>query len=89
MTKAKIFWSGHSQAVRLPKELRFEAQVLEVAIRREGDRLILEPIEAERWPEDFWGAFGDLPADFERPRQRGRFELSSIAAALRSATSTA
>jgi antitoxin VapB len=69
MTKAKIFWSGHSQAVRLPKELRFETQVREVAIRREGDRLILEPIEAERWPEDFWGAFGGLPADFERPRQ--------------------
>jgi antitoxin VapB len=39
---AKIFWSGRSQAVRLPKEFRFDGT--EVRIRREGDRVILEPV---------------------------------------------
>jgi len=34
MNKAKIFWSGRSQAVRLPKEFRFETD--EVSIRRHG-----------------------------------------------------
>lgn len=32
---AKLFWSGRSQAVRLPKEFRFEGN--EVRIRREAD----------------------------------------------------
>lgn len=77
MTKAKIFWSGHSQAVRLPKPFRFDRETREVAIRREGNRVILEPVEPERWPEDFWKAFGNMPEGFERPRQvrRAREEL--------------
>lgn len=45
---AKVFWSGRSQAVRLPKEFRFDAS--EVRIVREGDKVILEPIEtANEW----------------------------------------
>jgi len=39
MTKAKIFRSGNSQAVRLPKEFRFD--VKEVEIFRRGDEVIL------------------------------------------------
>ncbi len=43
---AKLFWTGRSQAVRLPKEFRFEGS--EVRIRKDGDRVILEPGE-EGW----------------------------------------
>jgi antitoxin VapB len=52
MTKklAKLFTSGGSQAVRLPKEFRFEGS--EVAIRRDGDAVILEPVERD-W-KAFW-----------------------------------
>jgi len=39
MAKAKIFRSGNSQAVRLPKEFRFE--VKEVEIFRQGNEIIL------------------------------------------------
>jgi antitoxin VapB len=46
MAKAKLFWTGRSQAVRLPKEFRFAGQ--EVRIRREGQAVILEPI-ADDW----------------------------------------
>ena len=44
---AKIFWTGRSQAVRLPKEFRFEGK--EVRIRRDGDKVILEPVEEDDW----------------------------------------
>jgi antitoxin VapB len=40
--RAKLFRSGGSQAVRLPKGYRFEGQD-EVAIYRVGSRVILEP----------------------------------------------
>ena len=46
MNTAKIFWSGRSQAVRLPKEFRFDSS--EVRIRRQGNAVILEPI-AQDW----------------------------------------
>ena len=39
--RAKVFWSGRSQAVRLPKEFRFDEE--EVVIRKIGDLVILLP----------------------------------------------
>ena len=39
MSKARIFNSGNSQAVRLPKEFRFDVQ--EVEIFRRGDEVVL------------------------------------------------
>lgn len=39
--EAKIFQSGNSQAVRIPKEFRFEAS--EVEIFKRGDEVILKP----------------------------------------------
>lgn len=39
---AKIFMNGRSQAVRIPKGLAFEG-ITELIIRRDGQRLILEP----------------------------------------------
>lgn len=47
---AKIFWSGRSQAVRLPKEYRFEGT--EVHIRREGSRIILTPADVDYTADD-------------------------------------
>ena len=38
---AKVFQSGNSQAVRLPKEFRFD--VTEVEIFRRGEEVILRP----------------------------------------------
>lgn len=72
MATAKIFWSGNSQAVRLPREFRFSSDTQEVEIRRDGEQLILEPVRREDWPEEFWGAFGGLPEGFERPQQVGQ-----------------
>jgi len=59
---AKVFWSGRSQAVRLPKEFRFDAS--EVRIRRLGNAVLLEPI-ADGWA---WldALVGPVDAEFER-----------------------
>jgi len=40
--RAKLFWIGRSQAVRLPKEFRIEG--VRVSIRRMGAGVLLEPI---------------------------------------------
>ena len=69
MSTAKIFCSGNSQAVRLPRDFRFPAGTDEVEIHREGDRLVLMPVQREDWPEDFWRAFEGMSDDFERPAQ--------------------
>ncbi|NRP15387.1 antitoxin [Marinobacterium sp. xm-a-152] len=39
--EAKIFQSGNSQAVRIPKEFRFSAT--EVEIFKRGDEIVLKP----------------------------------------------
>ncbi len=73
MARAKIFQHGGSQAVRLPKEFRFE--VAEVDIRKEGDAVILEaPKTRKRTPEEmkaFWEKIDALRGDeeFVRPEQ--------------------
>jgi antitoxin VapB len=74
MERAKIFWSGRSQAVRLPKDFRFPGE--EVRIRRHGSAVILEPM-AEDWAwldsivgkldEDFAQAVQEPSDEQERP----------------------
>jgi antitoxin VapB len=44
MNKAKLFKNGRSQAVRLPKEFRFDGD--EVFIKKVGDAVILIPYHA-------------------------------------------
>ena len=52
-TTAKLFKNGRSQAVRLPKEFRFKGT--EVKIRKEGNKVILEPAETSEWPAGWRG----------------------------------
>ena len=75
MDTAKVFWSGRSQAVRLPKAFRFEGD--EVRIRRHGETVILEPISLNwDWLDrvtgpvdaDFAKATAEEPLDQVRPR---------------------
>lgn len=62
---ARVFRTGRSQAVRLPKEFRFDTDT--VLIHREGSSVILEP--SRDWPEGYVESFAGVPADFERPAQ--------------------
>lgn len=74
MDVAKIFWSGRSQAVRLPRSFRFEGD--EVRIRRHGAAVILEPIATDwAWLDpliapvdaDFAAAAAEQPEEQKRP----------------------
>ena len=64
-TRAKLFQNGGSQAVRLPRSCRFPEQG-EVLVRREGRRVILEPVD--EWPASFERCLGAWPEEIERPR---------------------
>lgn len=59
---AKVFMSGRSQAVRLPKRFRFPEGCDEVAIRQVGRHLILSPRFAD-W-EDYWANSARPEKDF-------------------------
>ena len=75
MQIAKIFMNGRSQAVRLPKDFRFDTN--EVYIRKEGDCVIISA-KPPSWDEffDTATAFGDdFMADREdRPPQERDFD---------------
>ena len=79
MDTAKVFWSGRSQAVRLPKAFRFEMD--EVRIRRHGRAVILEPIATDwAWLDALVAPVDD---DFEqavreRPQEQERASLDYL-----------
>lgn len=70
--RAKLFRNGGSQAVRLPKECRFD-EGDEVLVRREGRRVILEP--ADEWPDRFRDCLGAWSGEIPRPRQQDLEDL--------------
>jgi antitoxin VapB len=70
MKTAKVFKSGNSQAVRLPKEFQIDAK--EVEIFKENGNLILRPViktweaylkHGRRFTEDFPDRIADQPAE--------------------------
>lgn len=74
METAKVFWSGRSQAVRLPRAFRFATE--EVRIRRHGQAVILEPLATDwAWldalvaplDDDFTEAVQEQASPQERP----------------------
>jgi len=77
METAKIFWSGRSRAVRLPKEFRFKGD--QVRIRRHGSAVILEPIANDwSWLDAVAGPLDDefVKAATEQPEEQDRPELN-------------
>jgi antitoxin VapB len=71
---AKVFKTGRSQAVRIPKEYRFACD--EVFIEKEGERIILTPRprtwreyfdRAPRFPDDYPEDIEELPSQDREP----------------------
>ncbi len=60
METAKLFQNGSSQAVRLPKAFRIQGN--EVKIYKNGNRVILEPIETT-W-DSLFESLSEFPEDF-------------------------
>ena len=68
--RARIFKNGGSQAVRLPKSCRFDDDQVEVLVRREGRRVILEPEPADEWTEQFLSSLGSWDEEMPRPHNK-------------------
>jgi antitoxin VapB len=78
MTKAKLFRTGGSQAVRLPAEFRFEGD--EVDIKRDaatGDVVLSKPIAS--WDEYFaWVRTLKLPQDLLERRDQPQDDMRDV-----------
>lgn len=66
MKTAKVFNSGNSQAVRLPKEFRLADD--EVFIKKAGDNLVLMPKKSDRW-KNVKACAGRFKGTLQRPPQ--------------------
>jgi len=62
---AKIFMNGRSQAVRLPKDFRFDCD--EVYVRRQGEEIIISPKKSS-W-DDFFDQSSAFGEDFLSDRE--------------------
>jgi antitoxin VapB len=75
MRIAKLFQNGQSQAVRLPKEFRFEGE--EVYIKKSGSAVVLIPV-ANSW-DSLFGSLdkfsSDFPGERDQPMQQPREAL--------------
>lgn len=75
MKTAKIFKNGQSQAVRLPKEFRFEGK--KAFIKKSGNAVILLPIK-NSW-EPLFDSLNKFSDDFmesrEQPKQQDREDI--------------
>jgi len=75
MKTAKLFQNGQSQAVRLPKEFRFDGE--EVFIKKIGDAVILLPVDRS-WDilfESLEAFSDDFLADRSQPQLETRENL--------------
>ncbi len=72
MKTAKLFRNGQSQAVRLPKEFRFEGD--EVFIKKSGSAVVLIPL-VNSW-DSLTGSLDKFTKDYmddrNQPRQKKR-----------------
>jgi antitoxin VapB len=74
--KAKVFTSGRSQAIRLPKEFRFKGN--EVFIKKEKGRVVLSEKPLETWTELFRDFKGDPDFSVHREHLKDKPRKVSI-----------
>jgi len=74
----KLFWSGRSQAVRLPKAFRFDTE--QVRIRQHGTTVILEPISSNwEWLDKLGSPDDDFAhAATAQPAAQARDDLDTL-----------
>lgn len=60
--QAKVFQSGNSQAVRIPKEFRLDVEVVEIS--KEGEVLLLKPLQSTKTLKDAFNLLATMPEDF-------------------------
>jgi antitoxin VapB len=74
-TEAKVFMTGRSQAVRLPKEFRLSGS--SVRISRLGNSIVLTPKTADRWAGLF-AALDEFPRGLNIDRDQEQLERPDL-----------
>lgn len=72
MVQTKLFKSNQSQAVRLPKDVAFPANVTDVTIIKDGPRRIIIPTGAA-WDDIFDAPGVDIERDQPPAQEREAF----------------
>ncbi|MGA2661576.1 MAG: hypothetical protein ABSH34_29190 [Verrucomicrobiota bacterium] len=67
METAKVIHEGECQSVRLPKG--FHIPTTTVAVRRDGEAIVLGPLKPKAWPEGFFASIHISGPAFSRPDQ--------------------
>lgn len=77
----RIFKSGNSLAVRIPKDFQFAPDIQDVEIERHGNTLVIRPIKTpslaqimdafSAFPKDFMADGRDTHIEYERDWQQG------------------
>jgi virulence-associated protein VagC len=65
--ETKVFKTGNSYAVRLPKTLYSGGEAPVYVQKLDHGKLLIMPKNRKRWPSGFLESFGNMPADFEAP----------------------
>ena len=76
--RAKVFKSGNSVALRLPKALGVK-EGTEMLVREEHSKFTFEPVEAPRQTIDISGFAGKMPGFKPAPREDFEERPSAIA----------
>jgi antitoxin VapB len=75
VAEAKVFMTGRSQAVRLPKEYRVSGD--SVCVKRLGNGILLLPKTGDRWAGLF-AALDQFPRDFTFRRDQRQPKRASL-----------
>ena len=67
METATVILEGDRQTVRLPKSVHLPTST--VAVRHEGESVVLEPIKPTVWPDNFFDSIHILDSSFDRLSQ--------------------
>ena len=63
METATVILEGDRQTVRLPKSVHLSTST--VAVRHEGEAIVLEPIKPTVWPENFFDSIHISDSSFD------------------------
>ena len=58
----RLFRNGRNQALRIPREFELDAE--EATVRKEGDRLIIEPVKKEMGLAALLATLGPIDEEF-------------------------
>ena len=67
MNVAQVVQSDGFQLVKLPQEFHLDGDT--VAVRRQGEAIVLEPVKAATWPDGFFERIQIGDPAFARPSQ--------------------